>query len=138
MTNLQATIGISQIKQAKKIFELRNKIYKQYINDLKFENFFDNIEASKNMNPVMWYFPFTINKKFKHKKQALLNFLKKNLIETRNFFYPLDQMKVFSRKSVCKNSSDISERSFYLPLYPDLTSKNVNYICKKIKVFFKN
>ena len=137
MTNLQATIGISQIKQAKKIFELRNKIYKQYINDLKFENFFDNIEASKNMNPVMWYFPFTINKKFKHKKQALLNFLKKNLIETRNFFYPLDQMKVFSRKSVCKNSSDISERSFYLPLYPNLTIKEVNFICKKIKIFFK-
>lgn len=138
MTNLQATIGISQIKQVKKIFSLRKKVYDQYINELKLENFFDNIEAHKNIKPVMWYFPFTINKKFKFKKQALLIFLKKNFIETRNFFYPLDQMKIFSKKAVCKNSNEISERSFYLPLYPNLTVKNVNFICKKIKIFFEN
>ena len=137
MTNLQATIGISQIRLKKKIFRLRKKIYNQYIKELKFENFFDNIEPPKNMNPVMWYFPFTINKKFISKKQALLNFLKKNLVETRNFFYPLDQMKIFSKKNICKNSSDISNRSFYLPLYPDLKIKDVNFICKKIKMFFE-
>ena len=136
MTNLQATIGISQIKQAKKIFELREKIYNQYINSLKFEKFFDEIKPSKNMEPVMWYFPFTVNKKFAFKKKALLKFLKKNHIETRNFFYPLDQMKVFSKKRVCMNSNDISNRSFYLPLYPDLKINNVDFICNKIKFFF--
>ena len=76
----------------------------------------------------MWYFPFTLNKKFRSKKHDLLNFLKKNHIETRNFFYPLDQMKVFSKKSTCINSENISNRSFYLPLYPDLEIKNVNFI----------
>lgn len=138
MTNLQATIGISQIKQTKKIFKLREKIYNQYIDNLKFENFFDYIKYSKNMEPVMWYFPFTINKKFKSKKKGLLSFLKKNHIETRNFFYPLDQMKVFSKKKTCINSEDISNRSFYLPLYPDLELKNVNFICNKIKMFFNS
>lgn len=138
ITNLQATIGISQIKQVKKIFNLRKKVYHEYLNELKSESFFDNIKASINVEPVMWYFPFTINKKFKLKKQALLTFLKKNLIETRNFFYPLDQMKIFSKKSICKNSNEISERSFYLPLYPDLKIKNVKFICKKIKIFFKS
>jgi perosamine synthetase len=138
ITNLQATIGISQIKQVKKIFSLRKRIYDQYTNKLKFENFFNNIEVDKNMKPIMWYFPFTLNKKFKFQKQDLLIFLKKNSIETRNFFYPLDQMKIFSKKAVCKNSREISERSFYLPLYPDLTVQNVNFICKKIKIFFEN
>ena len=90
------------------------------------------------MEPVMWYFPFTLNKKFKSKKKGLLSFLKKNHIETRNFFYPLDQMKVFSKKSTCINSEDISNRSFYLPLYPDLKLKNVNFICNKIKMFFNS
>jgi perosamine synthetase len=138
MTNLQATIGISQMKQLKKIFSLRKKVYSQYIDELKFESFFDYIEAGKNTKPIMWYFPFTINKKFKFKKKALLFFLRKNFIETRNFFYPLDQMKVFSKKAICKNSNEISKRSFYLPLYPDLKIKNVNFICKKIKFFFEN
>ena len=137
MTNLQATIGISQIKLTKEIFRLRKRIYNHYIKQLKIENFFDNIEAPINMSPVMWYLPFTINKKFMSKKQALLIFLKKNFIETRNFFYPLDQMKIFSKKKTCNNSSDISNRSFYLPLYPDLSIKEVNFICKKIKIFFQ-
>lgn len=138
MTNLQATIGISQMKQVKKIFSLRKKVYNQYIRKLKLEKFFDNIEAEKNSKPVMWYFPFTLNKKFKFKKKALLIFLKKNFIETRNFFYPLDQMKIFSKKAICNNSNEISKRSFYLPLYPDLTIKNVNLICSKIKKFFES
>ena len=138
MTNLQATIGISQMRQVKKIFSLRKKIYKQYTSRLKFKNFFDNIESEKNTKPIMWYFPFTLNKKFKLQKQALLIFLKKNFIETRNFFYPLDQMKIFSNKATCNNSNEISKRSFYLPLYPDLTIQNVNFICKKIKIFFEN
>ena len=137
MTNLQATIGISQINQAKKIFDLRKKVYDQYINELQFEKYFEYIKSTKNMEPIMWYFPFTINKKYKSKKKALLTFLNKNLIETRNFFYPLDQMKIFSKRPACKNSKDISERSFYLPLYPDLNISDVKFICKKIKIFFK-
>jgi len=136
ITNLQATIGISQIKIANKIFQLRNKIFYEYKKELKNEEFYENIETPKNMYPVMWYFPFTIRKKFKSKKKPLINFLKKNMIETRNFFYPLDQMKVFSNKSNCINSREISNRSFYLPLYPDLTIKKVRYICRKIKKFF--
>jgi perosamine synthetase len=138
MTNLQATIGISQIKLAEKIFKLRKKIYDQYIKELNFKIFFENVRAPANMDPVMWYFPFTINKRFRSKKKALLRFLKDNSIETRDFFYPLDKMKIFSKKSTCKNSSDISSRSFYLPLYPDLTIKKVKFICKKIIMFFSN
>ena len=47
-------------------------------------------------------------------------------------------MKIFSKKAICNNSNEISKRSFYLPLYPDLTIKNVNLICKKIKKFFES
>lgn len=138
ITNLQATIGISQIKISNKIFYLRNKIFYEYKKEFENEEFYENIEIPKNVYPIMWYFPFTIKEKFKLKKKSLINFLNKNMIETRNFFYPLDQMEVFSKKSYCTNSKEISDRSFYLPLYPDLTIKKVRYICHKIKKFFKD
>ena len=46
--------------------------------------------------------------------------------------------KLLSKKKICMNSSDISNRSFYLPLYPDLKIKNINFICNKIKIFFNS
>ncbi len=136
LTNIQATVGIEQLKLIHEITRIRKKNFSQYIDFFKNKNYFQKVDCYNHCDPTMWYFPFTLSKNFKNKKKKLLLFLKEKKIETRNFFYPLDQMKIFSSRKYCLESSKISLRSFYLPVYAGLTRKKINIICKTIDVFF--
>ena len=136
LTNMQATIGLDQLKLIKEIMKIRKDNFKVYLKYLQDKYYYEKINPVKGCDPTMWYFPFTIKKKYINKKKKLITYLNKNKIETRDFFYPLDQMKVFSNKMYCLNSKEISQRSFYLPIYAGLSTKNIKLICKKIDNFF--
>ena len=92
MTSLQAVIGITMLEQVKKFIKLRKFNNSFYLKYFKKKKYFHYIKPSDGDDTGMWYFPFVLNDKFKSKKIKLMKFLKKNNIETRSFFYPLDSM----------------------------------------------
>ena len=136
MTSLQAVIGIMMLKNIEKYTKKRKLNNKFYLDFFKNKKYFKFIKPYYLDDPVMWYFPFVLTQKFKKKKINLLRFLSKKGIETRNFFYPLDSMKIFSSKQSCKNANLFSKKSFYLPIDPTLTKKNIEFICRSVDSFF--
>lgn len=76
------------------------------------------------------------------KREKIIKALFKNGIQTRVIYpYPIQKMKgyknLFQNKKYI-NSEIKSKGIFSLPLYPDLTFKEINLICKKLKRILYN
>lgn len=135
MTNLQAALGISQLKRLEKNIKKKKlifEIYKKNLNNLKF---LTNINSKKDTNSY-WMTNIFFNLKYKININKLINFLKKNNIQSRPFFPPLSMMKYFNNKPK-KNSLILYQNSINLPCSLSLNKSDIIYVCQKIKEFIK-
>ena len=133
-TNIQATLGLSQLKRINKIikkkFQIGNYYYKHFKN-LK------NIILQPNKLPytknIYWVFGIVIKDDSKIKlSQVIKKLLAKN-IGTRPFFWPMHKQDAFIKKSYFKNvslpnSEFISKNGFYIPSGLGLNTKELRYI----------
>ena len=71
------------------------------------------------------------------KRDLIVKKLLKEKIQTRIIYpYPIHKMKAYSKifkDDKYINSELYSKGIFSLPLYPELSIKNVKFICKKLK-----
>ena len=81
--------------------------------------------------------------KTKKNRDDFILFLKKNNIGCGINYRSVTDMSVYKKKfgwnvNTCKNSKYVGDNTISLPLYPDLTIKDVNFICGKVQKFFKS
>tara|TARA_B100001121_G_scaffold309469_1_gene336467 strand:+ start:167 stop:1258 length:1092 start_codon:yes stop_codon:yes gene_type:complete len=137
MTNLQAAIGLSQIREIKKILNKRN-LQMNYYYDLLSNNKNYFIRKFQNWcEPVHWLTTITLKKKGIRDK--LLNYLKKNKIDSRQMVNPINESNHIKKiiNIRFKNSYNISKNSLHLPSGTDLKKKEINYIVNKLNSYFK-
>ncbi len=137
-TEMQAAIGNIQLKKLDKILKKKRFIYDYYktkLRHIKQIKFMENLRHNK---PVYW-FSNIVSKD----KKKLKNFLFKNKIQTRDFFLPLNKQPCFSKNNIIKNinnkfpiSENLYKYGLSLPSSYELSIKNLNYIVKKINLFY--
>ena len=121
MTNMQAALGISQLRRIKSILKKKILIGKYYFHFLKkYENIlYIQKPILENFVNIYWIVGVYIKKKINIKK--LRQYLQNNGIQTRDFFYPLNKQTAFKKFSFYKqkfnNSELLSKNGFYLPSY---------------------
>ena len=139
---VSAAIGLNQLKRLDKMMKIRsynrNRIIKNLKNSNEWDNQFDFFEPIKNLKPSWFGLPLLINKKFIKNKELIMDYLKKNKIETRpiisgNFAnqpaIKLLKIKVDKKKLV--NSQEIDSRGFFLGLpTKKLNNKTINKLSK--------
>lgn len=143
ITDIQAAIGRAQFKKLPKIIENKNRILGWYKDGLKNLESISLIEPQKDST----YIPFRVVIFCKEAKR-LTEYLTKNSIQPRSFFYPLNKQPCFKHLST-KNGKklDLSDKKYpnsilaykqgiCLPVYPTLSKKDVDYIISKIKSFY--
>ena len=137
-TNLQASLGISQISRINKIILKKKEIGKKYYNNLKdCKNIYIQKPKLNNIENVYWVVGILIlNKKMTATK--FRNELKKYKIETREFFWPMNKQDALKKynlrlKKSYKNSEYISKYGLYLPSGLGTSDKDINYVCKCVK-----
>lgn len=75
--------------------------------------------------------------KTKNKREQLINFLKKQKIETRIFYPPIHRLPPYKNSNKkFKTSSNISDRGLWLPSSVTLSDKDLEIICNNVKYFF--
>jgi dTDP-4-amino-4,6-dideoxygalactose transaminase len=135
MNELSAAMGLSVLPFMKEIIQKRKEICEYYDNKLIFKNFRGlsfRVEASRNYS----YYPIILDSEKTLKE--LVASLKINNVYPRRYFYPsLDTLNYLSGQEICEVSRDISSRIICLPVYHDLTFKEVEFISSKINNFFK-
>lgn len=62
----------------------------------------------------------------------------KNKIFLQYHYIPIYEFKVCKDKHISKNSRKYYESALSLPIYYKLSSKDQNFVVKKIKEFFKH
>jgi perosamine synthetase len=140
MTNLQAAIGLSQIQDFKNITKIRNEQLKLYYSKLKdFNNFIELRKFEKWCKPVHWL--MTIRIKKDNLRDEFIKYMKAKGIDCRQMINPVFDALYLKKKFISKNfinSSYISRNSVHLPSGTGLKKKDIDYICKTLKLFFKS
>lgn len=84
---LQAAMGLEQMKKLPKIHELRRRNYKSLFNVYeKYEEFFHLPRATKGSDPSWFAFPLTIRQGAPFTRTQIVDYLEDNLIQTRPYF----------------------------------------------------
>ena len=142
-TNIQASLGLNQLKRIKNIIKKKFYIGNYYYNNFKnLKNIIlqpDKLPYCKN---IYWVFGIVIKKKSKIKIEEVMKKLKQKNIGTRPFFWPLHKQNFllknkYIKKSKLPNSEFIANNGFYIPSGLGLNSKELKYIKNSVIDIFK-
>ena len=128
-TDLQAALGLSQLKDINLRIQQRKINYLLYKSNLSNNSYI----KLKNFNIKDGELPLWVEAKCK-KAYLLINFLKENKIQCRNLWKPVNETKPFKKKII--NNFNIKEY-IWLPSCHSLSKKRILFICKKINAFYE-
>lgn len=136
MTNVNAAVGISQLKKIDKIKKRKYEIVELYeknlgdLKNIKIPNF-----DKKNIVPFLY--PVRVNSKI---RDDLRHYLKKNNIFTGLHWYPLHKMSLFKKfkSDNLKNTNKAYKELISMPFHAKLTNKDVEKVCYKLKRFLND
>ena len=138
MTNIQATLGISQLSRINSIVKERQRIgniYYKLLENVK------NIYIPKPINNVSkniyWVVGILLIRNKNLTAIKVIEDLKKKNIGARPFFWPISNQDVFKNykfydKKKYKNSNYLSKQGLYLPNYLGIKKNEITYICKSL------
>ena len=139
MTELAASYLKPQIEKINIINFRRSLLYNRYLvqlSKISKNNFF----IPKNLNSKYNFHSFVLILE-KDVREKFLKFLKRSKINAVISYTPLHKSnagkKFFGKKKKLKNTDIYIKRVVRLPLHNSLSFSQVDYICNKIKVFFK-
>ena len=136
ITDLQAAIGVIQMKKLKMIINRKaqnESLYKKFLKDCSHVKFPVNTKVGKRV-------PFRINILVDN-PENLGNFLSEKGVGVRRFFYPLNLQPCFNnnnsvRLDPCQNAFRIFEQGLSLPSGVGLKEKQIQYVCNHIKRYY--
>lgn len=137
MSNLTATLGISQIQKADKIIELRQKNVK-YLSKRLLEETDEVIvpEVPAGYNHVYQLFSILVDK-----RDELIQFLSDNGISSKIYFHPVHQSEFYKNKLNYDVDLSVTESVFQntitLPMFPSLSTEQMDYIAETVGKFYK-
>ncbi len=129
-TDLQAVVGIEQMKKLQWRVDRKKEILKRYqenLKDVKKLKFFD--QDLENTTP--WFIDVLVED-----RENLIAFLKENNIGTRLMYPPVNKQKAYQVPGEYPVSNMVGERGLWLPSASQLTNSQINYICEKIERFY--
>tara|TARA_B100001057_G_scaffold218174_1_gene218327 strand:- start:18036 stop:19196 length:1161 start_codon:yes stop_codon:yes gene_type:complete len=142
LPDINAAIGLEQLKKLKVFHRKRVVIANHYLKSLKDCPIVLPSNA-KNDDLHAWHlFVIRIKKESGKKRDELISFLKKNNIGSSLHYIPLHMQPYWReryklKKSNFPNTEKSYEEMISLPIYPLLNKKEQNKIILKIKEFFK-
>jgi len=138
ITDIQAALGLSQLKKIDKFIKKRHTIINWYKEELKnIKNINLPTELCGNSSAWHLYVITVMNPKIRYE---LMNYLKKNNIET-NFHYPAAYshpyyQRIGYKKTELPNMEKYQSSCITFPCHVQLSKKDIKYIADKIKKFF--
>lgn len=137
MNEVQAAMGLTQLRHIDYIIRKRRAIYNRYCSALSHIPGISFITPKDNVDFNASYFPIFIDNNYRMNRDELYFALRKQNIYARRYFYPLltnfkayDNLNQTIDLSTAKKKSD---QVLCLPIYPDLEFDEVDLIINLIK-----
>ena len=130
-TELQACIGIEQMKKLEWRVERKKEILKLYQNLLK------DVEGVQFFNQdLLRTTPWFIDV-FAENREMLQNYLKENDIGTRVMYPPINKQKAYKLGGNHSVSDKVGRKGLWLPSATQLSNEEVQHVCDKIRGFYE-
>lgn len=137
-TDLQAAIGIAQMKKFEAIAKKKKEIHDRYVYELEGVKRFQPAYIDPRCSPVFWFTSFLCDE-----REQLASCLLQRRIETRRFFCPLHKQPCFEGQSVVRVvdedfriSEAVSKRGISLPSSYGLTLEEQWFVIEEIRNFY--
>jgi perosamine synthetase len=137
MTNMQAALGVAQIKKLDKFISKKRQIaywYMEEVKKQKVEGYYQR--EKKGMRSIWWMFTLILPKIDDMRK--LISYLESRDMASRPIFFPLSTMPAFSkvRKSkTLKSSLELAGKGISLPTNLKLERKDVREVVNAIRLY---
>jgi len=142
MTDMQAAVGVAQLDKLDDFIARRNANFKRLLKGLKqLEEFLLLPKATKGSEPSWFGFPLTVKEDAPFGRFDLVQHIESRRIGTRQLFggnllrqpaYKGIPMRVVGNLT---NADIITERTFWVGVYPGLTNEMIDYIIATITEF---
>ncbi|MCK4252672.1 lipopolysaccharide biosynthesis protein RfbH [candidate division WOR-3 bacterium] len=140
VTDMQAAVGVEQLKKLPSFIEARKKNFKLLYDNLKkYANYFILPEVEPEAEPSWFGFPITVRKDAGFTKNDIVNYLEDNMIATRMLFagniirHPSFESVKHRVGGDLSNTDRIMNDTFWIGVYPGLSEVHLKYI---LKMFF--
>ena len=145
MTDMQAAVGVAQLRKLPFFIEARKKNFEFYMKSLRdHEDLFIFPEKHPQAEPSPFGFPLTVRKDAGFTKSQVVNFLEGRMIETRMLFGGnlVRQTAYKGRKyevsGSLENADLAMEYTFWIGVYPGLTEEMRQYVADSMHAFVKS
>ncbi len=141
-TDLQASIGYIQMDKLEKFISLRKKNWEK-INEviLDMQDYFIPHRPTNNSEPSWFGYAITVKDNPRFSRDDIVKYLNENRVATRLMFggnlikQPAYKDKNFRISGELINADVVMNSTFWIGVYPGLTSEMIEYMLDKIKAF---
>ena len=142
MTNIQAALGLSQLKNIKHIVKKKMEIGNYYYKKLNQNSNLQILPPSNKFSKNIYWVVGIVIRKNKMTAAMLSKKLAEYGIKTRSFFWPMHEQYVFKKMKIFKNkkfpnSSYLARYGLYLPSYFQLKKDDIDYISEIVNKILK-
>lgn len=134
--DISASIGLAQLRKLDKLQEYRKSIWDKYQDEFKDISWLNTPkEAEEDEKHSYFTYFISLNN---NKRDELAYYLFENDIYTTLRYQPLHLIPIYESTHIrLKNSEELNETGLNIPLHPNLTQDEVEYIIKSIRDFGK-
>ena len=138
MTGMQAALGRSQLKRIEAFIAQKRRMaatYNRLLAGIKGLHTPPEMPEAKN---VYWMYAITVDASFGMDRDGLAEYLRKNGVETRTFFCPMNQQPFLRRQAgfrdvPCPVADQLWRSGLYLPSACSLSDETIASICGLIR-----
>ncbi len=145
ITDMQAAIGVEQLKKLPLFIEVRKKNFKLMYDGLKkYEEYFILPEVEQEADPSWFGFILTVSENAGFTKNEIVKYLEDNKIATRMLFagniiwHPSFENVKYRIYGNLVNTDRIMNDTFWIGVYPGITGEMIEYILERFDDFLRN
>ena len=141
MTDVQAALGISQLKKLDKFIEKRRRIVEIYNKAFENNPYFDIPVEKEYAYHSYHLYPIRLKDPYKDKRAEIFQLLRKKGLGVQVHYIPVYLHPYYQgqgyRGEKCPVAEDFYGREISLPIYPAMTKEDIDYVIKTVLRVFK-
>lgn len=134
MNNITAALGLAQIERAHNQIYRKRRINRWYLENLSDVKSIDFQQEARGTQSICWMTSFTLSKKARISRDDLMDFLKKDGIDSRPVFPAISQYPIWKyQPEIQENSKIIGASGINLPSGVQLPKSAIDKVCGAIR-----